>query len=68
MYRFWFKAQPQTWVQERIHARGRWETHGLLLIPPLVSAAATLVAGIFADTDWSPLYWVKLIVKREYLL
>lgn len=67
MYRFWFKAQPQTWVQERIHARGRWETHGLLLIPPLVSAAATLVAGIFADTDWSPLYWVKLIVKREYL-
>ena len=68
MYRFWFKTQPQTWVQERIYARGRWETHGLLLIPPLVSAAATLVAGIFADTDWSPLYWVKLIVKREYLL
>ena len=66
MYRFWFKAQPQTWAQERIHAKGRWETHGLLLIPPLVSAAATLVAGIFADTDWSPLYWVKLIVKREY--
>ncbi|TYP73016.1 MULTISPECIES: proton-conducting transporter transmembrane domain-containing protein [Nitrosomonas] len=68
MYRFWFKTQPQTWVQERIYTKGRWETHGLLLIPPLVSATATLLAGIFADTDWSPLYWVKLIVKREYLL
>ena len=67
LYRLWFKNQPQMWLHERIHVRGRWETHGLLLIPPVVTAAATLGAGIFADTGWSPLFWVKLIAEMEYL-
>ena len=32
------------------------------------TAAATLAAGIFADSQWSPLYWAQLIAHREYLL
>ena len=67
LYRLWFVNQPQKWLQERIRARGRWETHVLLLIPPVVTAVATLGAGIFADTGWSPLFWVKLIAEMEYL-
>jgi multicomponent Na+:H+ antiporter subunit D len=67
LYRLWFVNQPQKWLQERIRARGRWETHGLLLIPPVVTAAVTLGAGIFADTGWSPLFWVKLVAEMEYL-
>ena len=67
LYRLWFINQPQIWLQEHIRAQGRWETHGLLLIPPVVTAVATLAAGIFADTGWSPLFWVKLIAEMEYL-
>jgi multicomponent Na+:H+ antiporter subunit D len=33
----------------------------------MVTAAATLAAGIFADSQWSPLYWAQLITQREYL-
>lgn len=67
LYRLWLENQPQMWLHERIHVRGRWETHRFLLMPPLATAAATLAAGIFADTGWSPLFWAKLIAEVEYL-
>ncbi len=66
LYRVWFKSQSHTWPHEHILARGRRETAWLLLIPPLITAAATLAAGVFADTDWSPLFWAKLVAEREY--
>jgi multicomponent Na+:H+ antiporter subunit D len=67
LYRAWFKRQPHTWPHEHIPARRLRETTWLLLIPPLVTAAATLVAGVFYNIDWSPLFWAKLIAEREYL-
>ena len=39
----------------------------LLLLPPLVTAAATLAAAAWADAPLSPLAWARLIAAREYL-
>jgi multicomponent Na+:H+ antiporter subunit D len=67
LYRAWLRAAPAAWPDERIPARGRRETVWLLLLPPLVTAAATLAAGIFAGSDISPLAWAQMIAQREYL-
>ncbi len=67
LYRLWFRPAPAAWPAEHIPARGWRETGWLLLLPPLVTAAAVLVAGLSAETDWSPLAWAKLIADREYL-
>jgi multicomponent Na+:H+ antiporter subunit D len=39
----------------------------LLLLPPLVTAAATLAAGMLAGTGTTPLAWAKLIAESEYI-
>lgn len=66
VFRAWFRRPPDAWPDEHIPAR-RWrETAWLLLLPPLVTAAATLVVGIYADTAISPLAWARLIADREY--
>ncbi|OGA98180.1 MAG: hypothetical protein A3E79_09125 [Burkholderiales bacterium RIFCSPHIGHO2_12_FULL_61_11] len=67
IYRAWRKPSS-AWAEENIPAKGRRETVWLLLVPPLVTAGATLAAGIFADSQWSPLYWAQLVALREYLL
>ncbi|MDP2194419.1 MAG: proton-conducting transporter membrane subunit [Rhodocyclaceae bacterium] len=66
LWRAWFKPLPAAWPDEHIAARGRRETAWLLLLPPLFTAAAVLVAGLFADAAWSPLAWAQLIAGREY--
>lgn len=38
----------------------------MLLAAPLVTAVLVIWAGVFAETSFSPLAWVKLIVAREY--
>ena len=42
------------------HRFARRETHGMLLRLPLVTAALVIWAGVFADSPYSPLAWVKL--------
>jgi len=64
LYRAWFKAPPEQWPAE--HRFGTWETHWMLLLPPLVTAALVIWAGVFAESSFSPLAWVKLIAAREY--
>ena len=64
LWRAWIKAPPANWPHE--HNFGRWETHWMLLLPPLVTAALVIWAGVFADSPFSPLAWVKLIAEREY--
>lgn len=64
LYRAWFKAPPEQWP---VHPRaGKWETNWMLLLPPLVTAALVIWAGVFAESWFSPLAWVKLIAAREY--
>lgn len=64
LWRAWIKAPPANWPHE--HHFGRWETHWMLLLPPLVTAVFVIWAGVFADSPFSPLAWVKLIAEREY--
>ncbi len=64
LYRAWFLAPPKTWPRE--HPFGKWETHWMLLAAPLVTAALVVWAGVFAESSFSPLAWVKLIAAREY--
>ena len=67
LHRAWFRPASGPWPDEQIPRRGRWETAPLLLLPPLATAAATLIVGLFAASDFSPLEWAKLIADREYL-
>ncbi|WP_416885984.1 complex I subunit 5 family protein [Marinospirillum sp.] len=65
LYRIWFKPQTEPWPHER--QLGRWDTGAWLLIPPVVTATLSLLAGLFAASALSPLAWVELIIQREYL-
>jgi multicomponent Na+:H+ antiporter subunit D len=64
LYRAWLKSPPKEWPDE--HHFGARETHWMLLIAPLVTAALVIWAGVFAESPFSPLAWVKLIASREY--
>lgn len=64
LWRAWIKAPPASWPHE--HRPGKWETHWMLILPPLVTAALVVWAGVFADSAYSPLAWVKLIAAREF--
>ncbi len=44
----------------------RLETRWLLLLPPLVTAALSLLIGLFASLPISPLEWSLLISEREF--
>lgn len=64
VYRAWLReSKAATDVPQgvsRLHS-------GLLVAPALVTAAATLLAGMLAGFAWSPLGWASLIVERTYL-
>jgi multicomponent Na+:H+ antiporter subunit D len=64
LYRAYFRPPPEKWPAE--HNFGKWETHWMLLLPMLVTAALVVLAGVFADSPFSPLAWAKLIMRREY--
>jgi multicomponent Na+:H+ antiporter subunit D len=64
LYRAWFRPVPAVWPHE--HPRGFFETRLALLVPPIVTAALALFAGLLADAPFSPLAWVSLIAEREY--
>lgn len=64
LWRAWMKSPPANWPHE--HSFGKWETQWMLLLPPLVTAALVLWAGLFAESPYSPLAWVKLIAAREF--
>ena len=63
LYIAWFANAPAQWPQEK--RRGRAET-SWLLVPPLVTAALTVVVGLFAAAPWSPLRWVQLIAALGF--
>jgi multicomponent Na+:H+ antiporter subunit D len=63
LFRAWVKAPPASWPEE--HDFGKGETHWMLLLPPLLTAAMVIWAGVCAESSFSPLAWVKLIAARE---
>ena len=60
----WFREPPVVWPEE--HDFGRKETAWALLLPPLITAAMALGAGLLASLPFSPLGWVKFIAAREF--
>jgi multicomponent Na+:H+ antiporter subunit D len=67
LWRAWFRPMAASWPDEHIPAHGRRETAWLLLLPPVVTAATVLLAGMIGDVSWSPLAWSRMIADREYL-
>lgn len=66
LWRIWFHQRPSAWPDEHIPRRPWRETALLLLLPPLVTALATVAAAVFSNAAISPLSWAKLITEREY--
>jgi multicomponent Na+:H+ antiporter subunit D len=60
----WFREPPPRWPEERDF--GRKETAWLLLLPPLITAALSLLIGLFASLPFTPLEWAQLIADREF--
>ncbi len=71
-YRGWFSSPAKEgWPEEKsFEERLTWlpETHWMLIVPALFTALLSLLAGLFAGTDLSPLAWGLFIVEREFAL
>ncbi len=65
IYRTWFMAPQGSGGSDWPEKTGL-ETDWTLLYPPLITAALVLLLGLWAQAPFSPLYWVRLIVLREY--
>ena len=60
--RLWLLPATRDWPVRA----GRAETHRGLLYPPLLTAAAVLLAGLLAAAPLSPLGWAVRIVEQGY--
>ena len=65
LHRAWFRPHHGAWPAEP--PRWRLETGWWLLVPPLITAALTLILGLLAATALSPLEWAQLIMSRGYM-
>ena len=61
----WFDPQPESAPGQADTAMG--EAPLALLLPPLATAAAALIWGLFASMPGTPLDWVQLISARKYM-
>ena len=64
LHRAWFRPPSGDGFTP---ATGRHEAGRLLLWPPLITAAMALGAGLLAFIHFSPLEWVQLIGRREFI-
>jgi len=64
LYRAWLLPVAGPWPDER--KLGPFETRLGLLLPPLITAAFALAAGLFASMTFSPQEWAQLIARREF--
>jgi multicomponent Na+:H+ antiporter subunit D len=58
----WFPAADTAWERPD----GSLETHWMLLLPALATAAIVIGAGVFAAWQFSPLGMTRIIVERMY--
>jgi multicomponent Na+:H+ antiporter subunit D len=64
IYRAWFLPPPDEWPEE--HHFGRFETGWMLLVPPVITAAMVVLAGILAEAPFSPLAFARIIAGEEF--
>jgi multicomponent Na+:H+ antiporter subunit D len=57
----WFGKQQGPWPED--HRFGRFETRLMLLVPPLITASVVLFMGAMANAQFSPLAWVRFIIR-----
>lgn len=62
LYRAWFRPPARD-----VDDGGRIETPAALIWPAVITAMASLGAGLLAAFAYSPLGWATLIVERAYL-
>jgi multicomponent Na+:H+ antiporter subunit D len=60
LYRAWFKEGDATEPRRRPYG---W----MLVLPPVATALLVVMAGVFAESPYSPLEWAKMIAEREYV-
>jgi multicomponent Na+:H+ antiporter subunit D len=60
LYRAWFLDPPEGVPASR-------KLNWMLILPPAMTAALIVAAGIFANAPFSPLGWTRFIVSLEYL-
>jgi multicomponent Na+:H+ antiporter subunit D len=65
IYIAWFKEQEGAWPADS-GLVGSWEGHWMLVMPPLITALAALLVGLLANSQLSPLTWVRFIVSKGY--
>jgi formate hydrogenlyase subunit 3/multisubunit Na+/H+ antiporter MnhD subunit len=58
----WFEPAREAWPV----SSGRLETSWMLLLPPLVTAALSLLVGVCAGVDASPLAWAGRIAREVF--
>src|SRR5690606_15683011 len=64
IYVGWFRRRTEPWPQDELG--GRREASPWLLVPPLLTAAVTVLIGLFAATDYSVQSWAHEVVVRRY--
>jgi multicomponent Na+:H+ antiporter subunit D len=60
LYRAWFLDPPE-------NSPVRRDLGWMLILPPALTAALVVAAGLFANAPLSPLGWTRFIVSLEYL-
>lgn len=58
--RLWLRPAPRQWPQPQAIGRAALLA---MTVPPVLTALASLAAGVFAAAAWSPLGWVRLMVE-----
>ncbi|KWV92467.1 MULTISPECIES: complex I subunit 5 family protein [unclassified Erythrobacter] len=61
----WFRAPNGPWDEKL--PKTRFETHWMLLAPPVATAAVVILAGLLAAAPFSPLGWVRFMAATEFL-
>ncbi len=65
LYAAWFKDQEGGWHHDS-GSMGALEGHWMLIFPPVITAVVSLLVGLLANSNLSPLAWVRFIVKAGY--
>jgi multicomponent Na+:H+ antiporter subunit D len=69
LYAAWFLPAKSEWPNgesPKAKPKGLFEAHWMLILPPAITASLALLAGVFAGSSLSPLYWTELVAAREY--
>ncbi|MGF1451249.1 MAG: proton-conducting transporter membrane subunit [Opitutales bacterium] len=62
LYRAWFREPDEAFPPPSQAFEAPW----LMLVPCIATGLISLLVGVYADADWSPLSLARLVAEREY--